>query len=44
VNDYFFFVDFAGHTSNELVKKALDEVRSNAAFFKILGSYPRAVM
>ena len=44
VQDYFFFVDFVGHASDELVKKALDEVRANAAFFKILGSYPRAVM
>lgn len=44
VQDYFFFVDFVGHASDELVKKALDEVRANAAFFKILGSYPQAVM
>ena len=44
VQDYFFFVDFAGHANDDLVKKALDEVRANAAFFKILGSYPRAVM
>ncbi|HWU67451.1 MAG TPA: prephenate dehydratase domain-containing protein, partial [Stenotrophobium sp.] len=44
VQDYFFFIDFNGHAQQEHVKKVLDEVRGNAAFFKILGSYPRAVM
>ena len=44
VQDYFFFIDFSGHAQQEKVKKVLDEVRANAAFFKILGSYPRAVM
>lgn len=43
VQDYFFFVDFVGHASDEPVKKALDAVRTNAAFFKVLGSYPQAV-
>ncbi len=44
VQDYFFFVDFAGHANEPTVKAALDAVRENAAFFKILGSYPKAVM
>lgn len=44
VQDYFFFVDFAGHASEPAVRAALDAVRGNAAFFKILGSYPKAVM
>jgi chorismate mutase/prephenate dehydratase len=42
--DYNFFVDLEGHRDEERVAKALDEVRSRAAFFKILGSYPRAVV
>jgi chorismate mutase / prephenate dehydratase len=44
VQDYFFFVDFAGHASEPAVSAALDAVRRNAAFFKILGSYPKAVL
>jgi chorismate mutase / prephenate dehydratase len=44
VQDYFFFVDFAGHSSEPAVRTALEAVRDNAAFFKILGSYPKAVM
>lgn len=44
VPDYYFFVDFAGHESDPKVREVLDTVRSAAAFFKILGSYPRAVM
>lgn len=42
--DYHFFIDFRGHASAAPIKKVLDQVRANAAFFKILGSYPRAVM
>ncbi len=44
VPDYYFFIDFSGHVTNDKVRKALDSVRANAAFFKILGSYPRAVV
>lgn len=44
VQDYFFFVDFAGHASESAVRTALDAVRADAAFFKILGSYPKAVL
>jgi chorismate mutase/prephenate dehydratase len=42
--DYNFFVDLEGHRDEPAVAAALDEVRSRAAFFKILGSYPRAVV
>ena len=42
--DYYFFIDFRGHANDELVKNALEAVRSSAAFFKILGSYPKAVV
>src|SRR3546814_11710913 len=44
VTDYYFFVDFAGHAADPKVRAVLETIRSSAAFFKILGSYPRAVM
>jgi chorismate mutase/prephenate dehydratase len=42
VPDYFFFVDFAGHA--QAVQAVLENVQQQAAFFKILGSYPKAVL
>jgi chorismate mutase/prephenate dehydratase len=42
--DYNFFLDLEGHRNDPKVAQALEEVRSRSAFFKILGSYPRAVM
>lgn len=42
--DYNFFLDLEGHRSDATIAAALDEVRKRAAFFKILGSYPRAVL
>ncbi len=39
--DYLFFVDFEGNLSNENIKKAIEEVRSNTSEVKILGSYSR---
>lgn len=42
--DYYFFVDFAGHASEPRVREVLETVSDAAAFFKILGSYPRAVV
>jgi chorismate mutase/prephenate dehydratase len=44
VRDYYFFIDFAGHTAVPKVREVLDSVSSTAAFFKVLGSYPRAVV
>ncbi|SFF30937.1 chorismate mutase [Fontimonas thermophila] len=44
VQDYYFFIDLAGHVSTPAVRQALDEVRATAAYFKVLGSYPRAVV
>lgn len=44
VQDYYFFIDFAGHAHEERVRKILEEVQAAAAFFKILGSYPKAVL
>ncbi len=41
--EYLFFVDITGHHGDEVVAKALAELESNAALFRILGSYPVAV-
>ncbi len=38
--EYYFYVDVEGHVQDPAVAKALDELQSNAAFFKMLGSYP----
>jgi chorismate mutase/prephenate dehydratase len=42
--DYVFFVDVEGHASDKPVAKALAEVKKVASLFKLLGSYPRAVL
>lgn len=42
--DYNFFLDIEGHQNDETVTQALDALRQRAALFKILGSYPRAVI
>jgi chorismate mutase/prephenate dehydratase len=38
--EYFFFVDFLGHSDDAKVKKALAELAKHTMFIKILGSYP----
>jgi chorismate mutase/prephenate dehydratase len=42
--DYVFFIDLEGHQQQDATALALREVEKNATFFKILGSYPRAVL
>jgi chorismate mutase / prephenate dehydratase len=42
--DYNFFVDLEGHQADTRIKPALELVQSRAAYFKVLGSYPRAVV
>lgn len=42
--DYNFFVDLEGHQADPAVAAALQQVRERASFFKVLGSYPRAVV
>jgi chorismate mutase/prephenate dehydratase len=41
--EYVFFVDIEGHQEDPNVARALEGLRSLAAFLKILGSYPTAV-
>lgn len=38
--DYYFYVDVEGHAHDAKVAQALAELKANAAFFKLLGSYP----
>jgi chorismate mutase/prephenate dehydratase len=40
--DYYFYVDIQGHANDPTVSKALAELQTQAAFFKVLGSYPHA--
>ena len=39
---YVFFIDVDGHQDDENVMSALNELKQQAALFKILGSYPKA--
>ncbi|UTY55899.1 prephenate dehydratase [Massilia sp. erpn] len=41
--EYYFYVDIEGHVHNPSVSKALAELKDNAAFFKVLGSYPTSL-
>jgi chorismate mutase/prephenate dehydratase len=41
--EYYFYVDLEGHSQEEKVAKALQELKENAAFFKLLGSYPSSL-
>ncbi|HEY0491348.1 MAG TPA: prephenate dehydratase [Telluria sp.] len=38
--EYYFYVDIEGHEQDPAVARALLELKDNAAFFKVLGSYP----
>jgi chorismate mutase/prephenate dehydratase len=40
--EYVFFVDIEGHQQDEKVSLALKGLREQAAFLKVLGSYPMA--
>ena len=42
--DYVFFVDIEGHLHDEKVAQALKQITAKAAFVKVLGTYPIAVM
>jgi chorismate mutase / prephenate dehydratase len=42
--DYVFFIDIEGHVDDPPVAKALAALELRASLFKILGSYPRAVL
>jgi chorismate mutase / prephenate dehydratase len=42
--DYVFFIDAEGHVESEPLKSALHDLKDQASLFRILGSYPRAVL
>jgi len=42
--DYVFFIDFEGHAEDRHIAKALVALKKRASLFRVLGSYPRAVL
>jgi len=42
--DYVFFIDIEGHVSDKAVTRALAALERRASLFKVLGSYPRAIL
>lgn len=42
--EYIFFLDIEGHAAEEKVATALTQLEAESALFKILGSYPKAVL
>jgi chorismate mutase/prephenate dehydratase len=42
--DYVFFIDFEGHADEPHVAKALADLKQRSSLFRVLGSYPRAVL
>ena len=42
--DYLFFIDIEGHSDDRAVSEALDTVKERVKMFKLLGSYPKAVL
>jgi chorismate mutase/prephenate dehydratase len=42
--DYVFFIDLEGHAEDAHVARALAELKKRSSLFRILGSYPRAVL
>jgi len=40
--EYYFYIDFEGHYTEDNVKNAFEKLKENVTFFKILGSYPMA--
>ena len=42
--DYVFFMDVEGHMETEPLRSALEELKQHSSLFKVLGSYPAAVL
>lgn len=42
--DYVFFIDIEGHADEKPMEKVLAELQAEAKFYKVLGSYPKAVL
>jgi len=39
--EYTFFVDFDGHITDEIVIKAIDEIKAHTNYYRLIGSYER---
>jgi chorismate mutase / prephenate dehydratase len=42
--EYYFYIDLLGHQTDANVAAALAHIKSNSAFYKVVGSYPRALI
>ena len=42
LGQYVFLIDLEGHREDEIIRDALEGIRSRTSMFKVLGSYPRA--
>ena len=42
--DYVFFIDVEGHADEPPLKDALEDLKKQASLFRVLGSYPCAVL
>lgn len=42
--EYVFFIDIDGHCQDPTVASALEELESESSIFRVLGSYPKAVL
>ena len=42
--DYFFFMDLNGHISNEAMQLAMKELKAEAEYVRVLGSYSKAIL
>ncbi len=42
--DYVFFIDLEGHADDPPLRKALAELQKRSSLFRVLGSYPRAIL
>jgi chorismate mutase/prephenate dehydratase len=42
--DYVFFIDIEGHVEDKAVAAALTDLKRRASLFRVLGSYPRAIL
>lgn len=38
--EYLFYIDFEGNLDNPVVKKAIEEIEKESAYFQLLGNYP----
>ena len=42
LGQYVFLIDLEGHREDDIIRDALEGIRSRVSMFKVLGSYPRA--